>query len=335
MRSRRSQPAFLLALLCGCTIVVDERVQTPTCLSDAECPTLDVCAGPRVCDAMTHECVSQNTPLDCDDGEPCTADVCDPATVDGCVNTFIDADGDGYSPQTCATPAYATNGDDCNDGNNLINTAATEQCTTVEDDDCDGATDDYTGDITCFRDADMDGFHNAFDSVPASGGGCGCPAGYIPPNVNGSDCADGIANARPGSTYVSTDPFCVSGVVNGKAEFSKPADSSGPTGVCNADANGSYNRSWDYNCDGNSTQTLTSAGSTCSCFTDPSFASAAQPIDADASIAKGACSMCQPRWNGSVPSCGASGNLWTCSGGTFVNRTYCDDAPSAYYPSCR
>lgn len=327
MASLRFTFASVLVLLAsGCTVVVDDRMQAPGCLRDDECPPLDVCSGPRACDPMTHQCVSQNDPLDCDDSDPCTTDTCDPSVQTGCVHTFVDADQDGYSPAVgCTTAEYVGMGGDCDDANNVIHPAATEQCDTAGDDNCNGATDDFPANLTCYQDLDMDGFHNPFVSVAA---GCSCPDGYIPPNANGPDCADSLFNVKPGSTASSTDPFCVGGVSNGNATYSKVADSAGPTGVCNADGNGSYTRSWDYNCDGSSTPVSNSANDGCSCLVVVSVGFSAGGLE------KYSCSMCSARWDGTVPACGTQGQRWTCSGtGVFSNT--CNDTTSAAYPVCR
>jgi len=61
------------------------------------CDDGDVCNGPETCQAGT--CVS-GTPLDCNDGDPCTDDSCDP--ISGCANT----------PQ-CVTDNDCSDGDLC------------------------------------------------------------------------------------------------------------------------------------------------------------------------------------------------------------------------------
>ncbi len=73
--------------------------------------------------------------LNCEDGDDCTADMCDPASG-MCVNTLIDGDMDGYAPL-----GMCAGGDDCDDGNGAIYPGAEETCN-MQDDDCDGRVDE-------------------------------------------------------------------------------------------------------------------------------------------------------------------------------------------------
>ena len=104
---------------------------------------------------MTHTCgIAPGTAPNCNDGEECTADACDPATG-SCTNTQIDVDHDGYSPGTCMTAAYMTKGDDCDDSNNAVNPGVSEVCGNGVDDNCNGTIDsDAPATITCYEDAD-------------------------------------------------------------------------------------------------------------------------------------------------------------------------------------
>ncbi len=95
---------------------------------------------------MAGSCVYGCTTGRCDtDGNP----------SDGCEATmttyFRDADRDGYGDRTTATEAcsppftaYATNGDDCNDGASTVHPGATEICDGM-DDNCDGMVDNAPG----------------------------------------------------------------------------------------------------------------------------------------------------------------------------------------------
>ncbi len=105
------------------------------CTSDAECDDGLYCDGVESCDPVSG-CTS-GTPPSCDDGDPCTTDLCNGAT-DACDHMGADADGDGYVAVGCA------GGDDCADGSAAIHPGAAEVCDGV-DNDCSGAADDASG----------------------------------------------------------------------------------------------------------------------------------------------------------------------------------------------
>lgn len=312
----RSLLLFALALgLGGCTAIVGGRQQTPECLADTDCPTTDVCAGPRVCDGMTHTCVSANTPLNCDDSEPCTDDACNPTTSGGCVHTLNDADLDGYAPQTCATSSYQ--GGDCDDTNTSINPGATEDCNTAADDNCNGSTSDYPTTLTCYADADGDGFHDPNTSMAA---GCGCPSGYIQANALGPDCADGVPAANPSNYSYFTTPYCRSG------NSTQPAIaiSSPPYYACPA----SYYMDWDYDCNGTDDQEITVVSTTCyiRSFTTISTLSTLVLTAATGSATdKAGIYFCSDRWDSNyvsvAPACGASARQWTCATSSTCNAS--------------
>lgn len=307
---RRFALSALLFALSGCTAIVGGRQQTPECLADSDCPTLDICAGPRVCDGMTHTCKSANTPLNCDDSEPCTEDTCDPAVTDGCVHTLFDADHDGYAPQTCVSATLK--GGDCNDSSTAVNPGATEDCNTAYDDNCNGSTTDYPSTITCYADADGDGFH---DPNVSMGGACGCPTGYIQPNALGPDCADGVADAFPGQTLLFSHQYCKSG------NSTQNAIMSGASWICP----NPYYASYDYNCNGTDDKGNTEVGTSCNFHY---FAASGGVIKATV-ISSLVTTIsptiifqpwCWNTWDGSVaPACGASANQWQCSGSRTCN----------------
>jgi len=79
-------------------------------------------------------CVSAS---DCPDIDgPCVREACDAVSAI-CVYTPLDADGDGHSPQICAT----VGGDDCDDANPDMNPEVPDICGNGLDDDCDGSVD--------------------------------------------------------------------------------------------------------------------------------------------------------------------------------------------------
>ena len=81
------------------------------------CEDGDICTLADSCD--DGECQA-GIPINCDDGNPCTDDSCDPLT--GCVHTANDADCDDHNPCTvgdhCQNTVCTSSGiDPCNDGN--------------------------------------------------------------------------------------------------------------------------------------------------------------------------------------------------------------------------
>jgi hypothetical protein len=88
----------------GCN---DPECQAAVCAADSFCCDVewdDICAGealglcPDLCGGGTGVCTY--TPVDCDDGDVCTTNSCDPAT--GCMNTPVDCDdGDACTDDSC------------------------------------------------------------------------------------------------------------------------------------------------------------------------------------------------------------------------------------------
>ena len=165
--------------------------------------------------------------VDCDDDEPTVSPAAAEFCVDGLDNdcdtltdtedtadcySDMDMDGDGYCPIgiDMSTPPNGTCDDvgeqpagvgDCNDGDGTVNPAATEVCTDMLDNDCDGFP-DFRDEADCgaFFDADGDGY---------------CPAGRDG-NGNGSctepgetddpgDCDDDDPAINPGLMEVCTN----------------------------------------------------------------------------------------------------------------------------------
>lgn len=116
-------------------IIPDAGVQ---CVVDSDCEGADLCRPERCIDAV---CVLQ--PVQCDDGDPCSEDLCDPGTG-SCVFTplTIDADGDGARrPLPGTVPgAPGSCGTDCNDLSALAYPGGVELCDGL-DNDCDGVVD--------------------------------------------------------------------------------------------------------------------------------------------------------------------------------------------------
>jgi hypothetical protein len=143
--------------------------------------------------------------LDCDDADatisPDAVELCDGKDNDcnGSVDDnlplktyFADADGDGYgnpvtATTTCQTTTpvgYVTNGQDCDDTNNLVNAAAAEVCDGV-DNNCNGMVDDGLPLNTYYRDADGDGEGSAV--VLQTTCEASAPTGFV---TNALDCDD-------------------------------------------------------------------------------------------------------------------------------------------------
>ena len=182
------------------------------CTAAADCDDGDPCNGDETCDEGM--CVDGEPPS-CEDGNDCTADVCEPGR--GCINPVIDEDGDGHSP----TSAGAC-GTDCDDTRDDVNPEQDESCDDV-DHDCDGDPLPLGTDVW-YVDCDADGFAAADATALAS---CEVP----PPDACGgswtlqapmdgatTDCCDDDAGAHPDQT----------------SWFTTPKDSGG----------------FDYNCDG-------------------------------------------------------------------------------------
>ena len=177
---------------------------TLSCMEDLDCADADVCNGGETCDLATNACVAGEA-LDCDDGDACTANDCDP--TNGCENPLIDADMDGHAPESLGAC-----GDDCDDSDPARYGGAEELCDGV-DNDCNDIVDD--GAPTWYIYCDGDGY--ASDTTGSVGPNCdppssapaGCSGGgwtsVRPVGGSSTDCNDANANVFPGQrTYFST-----------------------------------------------------------------------------------------------------------------------------------
>ena len=112
---------------------------------------------------------------------------------------YADVDGDGYgndedSLQSCQVPTdHVLQGGDCNDGDDSIFPGAAEECDGI-DNNCNGDVDE-TGSIPWYRDADIDGYGDATDTVSA----CLQPQGYV---ENAYDCDDGDFMINPDAVEI-------------------------------------------------------------------------------------------------------------------------------------
>lgn len=195
-----------------------------TCEDDVQCDDGLPCNGQESCES--NVCVA-GTPIDCDDAEPCTIDICNDSADDPenpCESTFVDADGDGVSPLICASLP----GGDCDDSTTLRYPGAPEACDEI-DNDCDSRTDEDASEVTCYKDDDGDGFGVESSATSA----CTCselPGGsWVTSPTMRFDCNDvpglGGASVHPNVTLYSSESYCV------------------PNGASCA-------FSWDWNCNG-------------------------------------------------------------------------------------
>jgi subtilisin family serine protease len=146
----------------------------PGCTSDPDCDDGDVCNGAETCDPGTGLCLS-GTPLDCTDGNPCTDDLCDPAT--GCHNSNVAAGTPCDDDDLCNGSETCDGGGTCQPGTPLDCTDG-NPCT---DDICDPAT----------------GCHN--QNVAA---GTPCDDTEF---CNGSETCDGGGTCQPGTPLTCDD----------------------------------------------------------------------------------------------------------------------------------
>ena len=249
--------------------------------ADGTCNYFDLCpGGPEpgtpcddgsactINDVIQSDCGCDGTPVDPDDGDPCTLDSCDP--VSGVSNIFQDADNDGtcdffdgcpndpnkIAPGQCGcgVPDTDTDGDltaDCNDGcPNDPNKTEPGICGCgVSDVDTDG---DLTADCNdgcpndpnktepgicgcgvSDADTDNDGTADCID---------GCP--LLANLVNGDPCDDGNANTV---NDVVTNCICAGTLLNDDCE-GVPGGPAQPGTACNDNNDCTINDVYDANC---------------------------------------------------------------------------------------
>ncbi|MGE0784544.1 MAG: MopE-related protein [Sandaracinaceae bacterium] len=208
---------------------------TFSCESDGQCDDELPCNGKETCDVAMHRCVDPPD-IDCDDRDPCTADVCDDTAPIGesCRSTLMgDMDGDQYSSLT-----GCLNGRDCNDDQRQTHPGAPEQCDSI-DNDCDMIVDEAIVPISCYADLDGDGYGRNSDVASL----CDCSLSPVHRVTVGGDCQDepsfnGV-QVNPSVTTYSSTAYCV------------------PVG-------GTCGPGWDWNCDGMDSRRYTTIAD-CSC----------------------------------------------------------------------
>jgi len=100
---------------------------------DARCDDGVFCNGLERCDVRLG--CRPGPSMTCSDSTPCTIDTCDEATR-SCVRRPRDMDGDGDVDANCQA------NHDCNDLDPAVSSLATEICSNLSDDDCDGEVDE-------------------------------------------------------------------------------------------------------------------------------------------------------------------------------------------------
>lgn len=119
----------------------------------------------------------------------------------GAWTCFVDADGDGHgdalrtqlTDQPCTAPGLSSTGDDCDDTQAATFPGAPETAATGVDADCSGA-------VSCFLDADQDGY-GADTDIASQDPACGA-LGEAP---TAGDCDDADPSRHPGEADVAGD----------------------------------------------------------------------------------------------------------------------------------
>jgi hypothetical protein len=124
----------------------------------------------------------------------CSSECTDPIAY------YTDADGDGFGDNATAVflctpdPLLVTDNTDCNDADVAINTAASEVCDDLIDNNCDGQADEG-----CTTDADGDGDVDAVDCAPYNASINSLATEVC--NTIDDNCDDLIDNGLPTTTY--------------------------------------------------------------------------------------------------------------------------------------
>ena len=185
---------------------------------------------------------------DCDDSlastHPLATDILGDGTDQNCDGIDgTDVDQDGFA-------SVQSGGDDCDDNNELINTAAQEECDGV-DQDCNGFVDDNPLDgNSYYYDMDGDGFGDPTNSAPA----CSETVVLISDNT---DCDDHDVRTYPGAAHLDSATECLTdrdgdgfGDINSNHTSSSATDCNDSNSGINILSNDLVGDSYDQNCDG-------------------------------------------------------------------------------------
>jgi hypothetical protein len=205
---------------CGTTCVAGRTlcngacIAAGVCCSDKDCPACQECAA----GACRSQSAGQDKKGECG-GKGCNAGACracDPTGPAACMDNVMkkcNAEGSGY------TQVDSCGGKGCNASGCKSCTANQGECNGNVFRKCNGSGTGYGGTqtcdfgctpdgctacpspVTCYRDADKDGFGDARDSKK----GCGsCEAGYV---TNKTDCYDANAMAYPRGPTTGYDDY--------------------------------------------------------------------------------------------------------------------------------
>lgn len=275
------------------------------CDSDLDCLNGNPCDGDEFCN-MTYGSCAPGTALDCDDGEVCTDDSCDPSAPSGCVHSLLnDGDGDGHVDEsiTCNDPSL---GGDCDDGDDTVYPGAPELCD-MKDNDCDDVVDNDKP--LWYLDCDGDGYaamgaaNTQSCTEPAPQGDCGWTT-KVPSNLSTTDCDDSNIDVHPGHTAYEDKPYCL--------KAGTTASGTAPSFTC--PSGGTVE--WDWNCNEQPDKRYRVGSFTCSGTSCPSSTG----------------------WVGSVPGCGQTAAYQNCTNSTsticcgFNSKGLCTDYCT--YPVC-
>ncbi len=179
-----------------CDLAVDEDLPTVDAWRDADgdgfgdpTTTTAFCAVPEGWLENAEDCDDTDPAVSPTGLERCNGydDDCDALVDDddspiyGVTTWWWDGDGDGFGEPDqswagCAAPAgYVVDGGDCDDVDGAINPASAEICLDLVDQDCDGLTDDYSGE--CAPKAPEDGTDTDCDTTSVAVGMAACTAG--------------------------------------------------------------------------------------------------------------------------------------------------------------
>ncbi|TDI47707.1 MAG: hypothetical protein E2P01_06535, partial [Acidobacteria bacterium] len=211
-----------------------------TCFVDADQDGFGTTATTTAADGSCDTGQSESTvSTDCNDGaaavNPGATETPDDGIDQDCngtdtVTCFVDGDQDGFGSvsTTLASDGSCDTGQsesgisgDCNDASASIFPGATEIVDDGVDQDCNGADT-----ITCFVDADQDGFGVTMTTLAADGS---CDAAQSESNLS-TDCDDSVAAVNPAAVELCSDG--IDNDCNGLTDLLDLVPCGGPVTIC-------------------------------------------------------------------------------------------------------